>query len=411
MMILMIKLLVILTSFFTLSLFDIISTDIRIRVKDKLTHQGIPYSKLTICGQEYISDEFGEVSVLAKDDYCNIFIQKEGYLLFEDRVRLNQKESLVFYLNDNTQILDEIVVIHNRLNLKNPKDILLAAFENFDDNHLIEDLDFILSENLTFSFGNSEILTRKTAAKGKIEDFNIVAKDEDSYQNEIEDLDLKRKKSVENFIRNSSVSNQKKLEYGNKRSDKIEKVSCDSSKSLDCYLKSFYSFNRGFLFNPLNNYKFETKPLDHFGFLNSDFLDHHKFKLAGRTRYKNRECYLIQVKASKNSLPMSLFGNPSTLYTPEGTILIDVDSFAFVKFDYKYIMDKKPNFLTSLAIKNELASGSIYFENIISFVEIEGKWLIETQFIKEKDRVLKIFYSDGHFEAGYIYKHLTYSYF
>jgi hypothetical protein len=385
--------------------------EVKIKVKDKLTQKDIPYSKLTVCGKEYVSDEFGEVTLSDKEDYCFVSIEKEGYKLLENNVTLKHKESLMFYLDENTHVLDEFVVSHNRLYLKDPKEILLAALVNFENNHVIEDLDFKLSESLTFQFGHSEILGRKTTANGKIENFNLVFQDEDSYAYQMVDLDPKRKKVVEDFIRQSGVSGQKKSEYGNKRSDKIEKVSCDPSKSLDCYMKSFYSFNRGFLFNPLINYKFESKPLDHFGFLNRGFLDHHKFKLAGRTKYKDRDCYVIQVMASKNSLPMSLFGNPSSLYKPQGTLMVDVESFAFLKVDYQYLMDKKSNFLTSQAIKNELASGRIYFENIISFVEVDGKWLVETQFVKEKDRVLKIFDSNNQFEVGYVDRHLTYSYF
>lgn len=380
---------------------------------DNLTAEAIPNVQVIICGKQFISDQHGRISIQELNAIsCEIEIRHLAYHQIKTEIHLANKKNLIFFLDENIIILNEVTISQKTPKKKTqpkPKEIVRKAIESIERNHNPESLSLRLEENTHFLFGNEDILNRRSEGHWEINfttwKWSLALPEVYQYDT----LNLEKFKAIENFITKTDISNQKKIEYETLRSDTLNQRRCRPGNNLPCYLEYFFAIDRNLLFNPLFNYNLKTKELDHFGFMNHDFIQNHDFKLLGSMSLEGQDCYVIGILDNKKSIPISLFGNPVNLYRPFGVLFIDKSSLAFIKIEFGYKLKKDGRF-RSKALSNEALSGEIYFENQIQFKKFNQHWLPYKQSIIEKDRVLKIFNSDETFHSGYVKKNLTFDY-
>lgn len=405
------------TTFFVISGFILLGifnpfivsiNELKILIQDEQTSELLPFTTVTICGKSYVADGSGELIINDFADKCIIKIQRLGYSTFEDEIFLKGKNTLVIQLKMEDIFLDEFVVMAERINTIKVDDIIELTLRNFKNNHLLDNLIGKVEERMSFQFGYEPIFERLSRVSFEILESEFLTNPYNDYTYKI--LNSEKYEYLEGFLKESDpVIRQLIDERGNRRSDNIIDRTCNPSSNMKCYSETFFPIERNYLFNPLFNHKKATLELDHFGFFNQTFLSTHKFKLIGQSKLHNRDCFVVKILNSPKSIPVSVGGHPvKNLYVPDGLIFIDVLTFAILKLEYKYrIIEKR---FKSQAYKNELNSGEIFFENVIIFKNENGKWLPSTQFVKEKDRALKIFNSFGGFESGYLSRNLTYFY-
>lgn len=382
---------------------------LRIQVLDKVDQAPVVAAVVSICDQQYITDNKGEIEINSNDfELCEVKISSFGYEQFSESIYLKNKSKLELYLDPLYQQLDEVEISEGVLKLKSAKDIVRETLNLFEQNHMPESASMHVEESLKYQFGSQNIALR--TSEGQFDfgnDLNIATFTKRSYTYSVEfpeSVDY-----LEKRLKNGGGSNQKFKEYGEERSDKIYSDACDDLSTLECYLNQFYNIERIRLFYPLLNNQLDYRKMDHFGFLSSDFLGKHKFSQDGIEEVNGRECFKIFISSSSSSPGISISGNSvKEWYKPEGVIWIDTNELAVVKLQYAYRISL--GMRNTVADKVEYNSGDTYFENVVDFTKINGKYLPTKQYVKEKDRNLKIFYTDVDFEAGFVVRNLTYRY-
>lgn len=383
--------------------------DFKIIIKDQLTSEVLPFSSVSICGEKYVSDERGELIIDNFNDRCTVEVQRLGYEIFREEVLLRDKKTIVILLKEEPIELNQVTVSTRKAKPLKVKDILEKMLLNFRVNHLPGNVNGKMEEKMSFSFGFEPVIQRTEKLIFKIDkgDFDLL----ESKSNYVFSTENKgaynRLESI--FVNNPSTTMQVLQERNINRSDAVENDDCENLSPLSCYLARFFPVKRNLLFNPLFNHNLKTQDLDHFGFMNSTFLETHKFKLDGTSQINGRECYKIRIGHSYKSIPVSIAGNPvRDFYVPEGIIFIDVLTFAIIKMEYAYILNERN--IKKAYYTDELKSGEKFFENIIIFEWTAGKWLPSNQFLQEKDRSVKVINASGGFDNGYLIKHIKYSY-
>ena len=380
-----------------------------IHVLDKIDQTPIIAAVVSICDRKFITDDDGKIEIGPTDyELCEVKISSFGFQQFSGNIFLKNKSELELYLDPIYQQLDEVEVSGSALKLKSAKDIVREMLNLFEQNHVPDSVLIDVEESLKYQFGSQNVAKRKSEAqidfkkKMNQHEFRLVEYDYSVEFSEIENY-------LEKRLKNGAGSNQKFKEYGVERSDIIYSEACDDLSTLECYLNQFYNLERIRLFNPLLNNQLHYQKMDHFGFLSPDFLDKHKFSQDGIEVVNGRNCYKVLISSAKSSPGISITGNPvKGWYKPVGVIWIDTDELAVIKLKYAYKFTF--GFIKTVADNVEFNSGDTYFENVIDLAKISGKYLPTKQYVKEKDRNLKVFYTDVDFEAGYVVRNLIYSY-
>lgn len=384
-------------------------SDLKIIIKDQLTSEVLPFSSVSVCGENYVSDERGELIIKNFYSRCTVVVQRLGYEIFREEVLLRDKKTIVVLLKEEPIELNQVTVSTREAKPLKVTDILEKMLLNFKVNHLYGNVNGKMEEKMSFSFGFEPVIQRTGKLTFKIDNggFDLL----ESKSNYVFSMENKgaynRLESL--FVNNPSTIIQVLQERSINRSDAVENDDCDNLSSLSCYLERFFPVKRNLLFNPLFNHNLKTQDLDHFGFVNSTFLETHKFKLEGISQINGRECYKIRIVHSSKSIPVSIAGNSAKdFYVPKGMIFIDLLTFAILKMEYAYSLNERNT--NKAFYTDESKSGEIFFENIINFEWTTGKWLPSSQFLQEKDRSVKTLNASGGFDNGYLIKHIKYSY-
>lgn len=380
-----------------------------IHVVDKVDQAPIVAAVVSICDQKFITDDDGKIEIASNDfELCEIKVSSFGYQQFSENIYLKSKSKLELYLDPLYQHLDEVEVSSGALKLKSAKDIVREMLNLFEQNHVPDSVSVIVEESLKYQFGSQNVVV--ISAEEQVDLGSKLSQPEfklKGYDFSVEVSDTKE--YLEKRLKNGAGSNQKFKEYGVERSDKIYSEACADLSSLECYLNQFYNIERIRLFNPIMNNQLGYQKMDHFGFLSPDFLDKHKFTQEGIEVVNGRECFKIMINSSNSSPGISISGNSvKEWYKPEGVIWIDTNELAVIKLQYAYRISLGAR--NTVADKVEFNSGDTYFENVVDFAKVNGKYLPTKQYVKEKDRNLKVFYTDVDFEAGFVVRNLTYTY-
>lgn len=359
---------------------------------DKYTEIPIPFVQLEICENLYQSDENGYIQLFEPAAVCDYTVFAFGYVPMKGTLGLKDKNQLTILIEPKTIELSEFKVHAEKITFKNAKEIVALAIENFPETHKLDSKTLVVFDSASFMIGN-ESFYRQTH-KAKIDSLFYLNK---NHEQGTKILKPSKFKSLEKLI---SIEN-KIIEYRYERTDFINKQDCNYGNDLACYFHTFYSTERALMLNPYFFRPKRSKSRDHFGFFNQDFVTTHNFKLLGVEQSNGHECYLIEISSNRKSFPISLAKNEIDWYKPSGKIWIDRKDFALVKLSYTYAFDSKPGFLSPPVDKAEYASGSIYYENILDFKKSENTYYPVRQYTREKDRTLRLFYTDVFFEPVY----------
>lgn len=380
-----------------------------VKILDKVDQAPIVAAMVSICDQKYVTDDRGEIEIASNSfELCDIKISSFGYQQFSENIYLKNKSKLELYLDPVYQQLDEVEVSGGAIKLKSANDIVKEMLNLFEQNHIPDSVSQTFEESMKYQFGSQNVALRKSKGQiffgSKLDmcEFKLTGS---SYTVEVPETEDYLEKS----LKNGGGSSQKFKEYGVGRSDKVYSEACTDLSTLECYLNQFYNIERIRLFNPVLNNRLDYQKMDHFGFLSPDFLDKHKFSQDGIEVVNGRKCFKIIISSSNSSPGISITGNSvKEWYKPDGVIWIDTDELAVVKLKYSYKMSL--GIRKTVADKVEFNTGDSYFENVVDFAKIDGKFLPAKEFVKEKDRNLKIFYTKVDFEAGYVIRNIKYTY-
>jgi len=383
---------------------------LRISVVDKLNNTPIKNALVSLCGISFRTNEKGIVGVSnVESENCLLHISSEGYEDYEDALYVKNKKHLEIYLNTVYMELGDIEVKGKAINLKTARDIVSEALIAFEYNHIPVNSTISVSERLKYQFTSQTVATRNSESVLKVAT-GIVHPDLSPRHLTFHKVDNDYSYKLERYLESGIVVSQKLKEYGSSRSDSLNTNGLFvGAINFQQYLDAFFGMERLRIFCPFFNYLYSYQKLDHFGFLSPDFATKHSFELEENEIIEGIACYKIKITPNKKSPSVSISGQSSgDLYQPMGFIWIEIESLAFIRVHYEYVNEQ--SFFNSTANKVENNSGSVYYENLMSFSKIGDKFLLSNQYVLEKDRNLKIFYSDVDFETGYVIREMKYTY-
>lgn len=373
---------------------------------DMYTGLAIPMVQIDICNKRFEANEFGMLKVNLAEEICEFSAFAFNFKILNGKIAIKNKNQITLKLEPLEVQLKDFEIIADKINITDGREIVRIALANFEVSHEKIQFPVEIQDSTSYTIGNESFFT--TVNDGKFTDQDLF------------NMKFSQKKTITNlskykFLKEMNAQNgaytiqQKLKEYKINRTDYLLETDCDIYRNIDCYFTTFYSSVRTLRINPYFSNVPKSQEFDHYGYFNEDFLFNHEFKLLSLDTISGRACYLIEILPNRKSPPISIAGQGvSNWYNPTGKIWIDMEDLALTRLHYKYEFKSKSRLFSHKVDKAEYESGKIYFENFLEFKKIGKKFLPVYQFTREKNRNLRIFYTDTFFEPVYVEHYLKF---